>query len=87
MKTNSAAVVVNGGNLVRMGLVAVAMMFLQSVATAAQAPVSLGTPSNFVILAKSGISTVPPSAITGDIGVSPIDSTAITGFSLTLKSS
>ena len=70
-----------------MGLVAVAMMFLQSVATAAQAPVSLGTPSNFVILAKSGISTVPPSAITGDIGVSPIDSTAITGFSLTLKSS
>ena len=39
---------------------------------------------NFVILAKSGISTVPPSAITGNIGVSPINSTAITGFALSL---
>jgi hypothetical protein len=50
-------------------------------ARAAQAPVNLGTAGNFVILAKSGISTVPSSAVTGDIGVSPIDSTAITGFS------
>jgi hypothetical protein len=63
------------------------MMFLQSVATAAQAPVDLGTAGNFVILAKSGISAVPPAAITGDIGVSPISSTAITGFSLILDSS
>jgi hypothetical protein len=45
--------------------------------------VNLGTAGNFVILAQSGISTVPNSAIGGDIGVSPIDSTAITGFSLT----
>jgi hypothetical protein len=52
--------------------------------TAAQTPVSLGTDGNFVILAKSGISTGPSSAITGDIGVSPIESTAITGFSLML---
>jgi len=37
-----------------------------------------------VILAKSGISTVTTSAVTGNIGVSPIDSTMITGFSLTL---
>ena len=35
-----------------------------------------------MILAKSGISTVPPSAVTGNLGVSPIDATAITGFSL-----
>lgn len=42
--------------------------------------VNLGTAGNFVILAKSGIDTVPTSAITGDIGVSPIDSTAFTGF-------
>ena len=47
-------------------------------------PVSLGTAGNFVILAKSGISTVPTSVVTGDIGVSPIESTAITGFSLSL---
>ena len=53
-------------------------------AMAAQIPVNLGTAGNFVILAKSGISTVPTSAITGDIGVSPIDSTAITGFALSL---
>ena len=50
-------------------------------------PVNLRTAGNFVILAKSGISTVPTSAITGNLGVSPIDSTAITGFSLIADSS
>lgn len=53
-------------------------------AAAGPAPVTLGTAGNFVILAKSGVDTVPTSAVTGDIGVSPIDSTAITGFSLVL---
>lgn len=48
------------------------------------APVKLGTASQYVILAKTGISSVPGSVITGNIGVSPIDSTAITGFSLIL---
>jgi hypothetical protein len=47
-------------------------------------PIGLGTAGNLVILAKSGISTVPGSSVTGDMGVSPIDSTAITGFSLIL---
>ena len=46
------------------------------------APVDLGTAGDYVILAKTGVSTVPTSAITGDIGVSPIAATAITGFSL-----
>jgi hypothetical protein len=55
-------------------------------AGAGQAPVNLGKAGNFAILAKTGISTVPPSAITGDIGVSPIDSTAVTGFSPLLDS-
>jgi len=45
--------------------------------------VDLGMSGTFVVLAKSGISSVPTSAITGDIGVSPIDATAITGFSMT----
>ncbi|MGA2864437.1 MAG: ice-binding family protein [Verrucomicrobiota bacterium] len=63
---------------------AVAVMLVRHQATAAQAPVNLGTAGNFVILAKSGISTVPTSAITGDIGVSPITSAAITGFALNL---
>ena len=34
-------------------------------------PVDLGTAAGFVVLAKSGISSVPASIITGDIGVSP----------------
>lgn len=46
-------------------------------------PVSLGMAGDFAILAKSGISTVPTSAVTGDIGVSPAAATFITGFSLT----
>ncbi|MDO8537288.1 MAG: ice-binding family protein [archaeon] len=49
--------------------------------------VDLGTAGNFVILAKSGISTTGTTLIVGDIGVSPIDSTAITGFDLTMDSS
>jgi Ice-binding-like len=67
------------------GLVLVATgMCLCRVATAVQTKINLGTAGNFVILAKSGISTIPTSAVTGDIGVSPIDSTAITGFALNL---
>jgi hypothetical protein len=62
---------------------AVAVTFLHYDATAARAPVHLGAAGNFAILAKSGISSVPASAVTGDIGVSPIDATGITGFSLT----
>ncbi|MET3129821.1 hypothetical protein AAKU55_000062 [Oxalobacteraceae bacterium GrIS 1.11] len=49
----------------------------------AQAPVDLGSAGNFVILSKTGISTVPNSVLTGDIGVSPIAHVAITGFSET----
>lgn len=45
--------------------------------------VSLGTAGNFVLLAKTAISTVPSSAITGDVGISPSAETYITGFNLT----
>lgn len=45
-------------------------------------PVDLGTAGNYVILAKSGISTVPTSALTGNLGISPASATSITGFSL-----
>jgi len=56
-----------------------------SVAAAAlgPAPVRLGTAGNFAILAKTAISTVPASVITGDIGVSPAAETYLTGFSQT----
>lgn len=53
-------------------------------APAPQAPVNLGHAGYFRILAKSGISTTGVTAIQGNIGVSPIDSTAITGFGLVL---
>ena len=46
-------------------------------------PVDLGAAGDFAILAKSGISVVPPSAVTGDLGLSPAAATFITGFSLT----
>lgn len=44
--------------------------------------VDLGTAGTFAILSKSGISTIPTSSITGNIGVSPIAAIGITGFSL-----
>jgi hypothetical protein len=49
-------------------------------------PVGLGSCSNYVILAKTGISTSPISAITGDIAVSPAAESYLTGFSLTRDS-
>ena len=52
-------------------------------AGAGPAPVPLGTAANFAILAKTGISTVPASVITGDIGVSPAAESYMTGFSQT----
>ncbi len=49
--------------------------------------VDLGTAGNFAILAKSGISATGVTTINGNIGVSPIDATAITGFGLIMDSS
>lgn len=45
--------------------------------------VNLGTAEDFVLLAKTAISTVPASDITGDVGVSPAATSFITGFNLT----
>jgi len=45
--------------------------------------VNLGTAGNYVLLAKTAISTVPASVITGDVGISPAAATFITGFNLT----
>ena len=51
------------------------------------APVGLGTAANYTILAKTAISTVPQSMITGHIAVSPAAGSFITGFALTLDAS
>ncbi len=61
--------------------------FTTTTALATDEPVDLGSAGNFALLAKSGISTVPTSMITGDVGVSPIDATALTGFSLSADAS
>jgi len=43
-------------------------------------PVNLGTAGDFMILSKSGITNVPTSVITGNVGTSPITGGAITGL-------
>src|SRR5688572_13163801 len=65
---------------------AVAMILVHQEATAAHAPVALGSANSFVILAKTGISTTGTTSVGGDMGVSPIDSTGITGFGLIMDS-
>ena len=52
-------------------------------AAAGLAAVSLGAAGNYAILAKTAITNVPTSVITGDLGLSPAATTFITGFSLT----
>lgn len=46
------------------------------------AAVPLGTAANYAILAKTGVSSVPGSVVTGNIGVSPTARTGLTGWSL-----
>jgi hypothetical protein len=48
--------------------------------------VDLGTAGGYAVLAKTGISSVPTSKITGSIGVSPAAASYITGFGLTADS-
>lgn len=48
-------------------------------------PISLGKSIDFTILTKTGITTTGVTAITGNIGSSPITSTGITGFGLIMS--
>jgi hypothetical protein len=47
------------------------------------APVNLGAAGNYLILAKTAISNIATSAITGDLGLSPAATSFVTGFSIT----
>lgn len=58
-----------------------------NVFAAGPATVNLGSAGNFVILAKTGISTTGTTSIIGDIGVSPAEATYVTGFGLILPAS
>ena len=57
--------------------------FTTAAAGIGPAPLNLRTAANYVILAKSAISTVPSSVITGDVGLSPAAESYMTGFSQT----
>ena len=65
-------------------LAAAKVWSFRTVVTSATGPaaVNLGTAVNYVILAKSGVSTTGATSVVGDIGVSPILATGITGFTL-----
>jgi hypothetical protein len=56
---------------------ALAALFAATASAAGPAPINLGTAGNFVILSESGITDVPGSIITGNIGASPISGSAI----------
>ena len=64
-------------------IVTAGFAIVQTAAAAGPAPVNLGTAGNYVILAKTGISTTGTTSIVGDIGVSPAAASYITGFGLT----
>lgn len=61
------------------GTIAISLL-ASAISAQAQAPgpvqVNLGTAGNFVILTKTGITDVPTSKVTGDVGTSPISGTA-----------
>ena len=50
-------------------------------------PVELASASNYAILAKTGISTVPNSNVYGDVAVSPLAGAAMTGFAMVMDPS
>ena len=50
-------------------------------------PVNLLSAANYVILAKSAITTIPGSAITGNLGISPAAASDMEGFSLSADAS
>jgi hypothetical protein len=58
-----------------------------TVTSAAEKIIPLGVACEFAVLAKAGVTNVPTSNIIGDIGVSPIAATALTGFALELDAS
>src|SRR5450759_3378425 len=51
--------------------------------SSAMAVVNIGSAGNYVILAKTKISNIPTSAITGDLGLSPAATSYITGLPIT----
>ncbi|MFA6541667.1 MAG: ice-binding family protein [Bacteroidota bacterium] len=67
----------------------VAALIIPSVVFSQSSPatVDLGSAANFVIMAKTGISTTGVTSVTGDLGISPTAATYVTGFGLIMDPS
>jgi hypothetical protein len=71
--------------LVGMAILSI-FVFATGATAAGPAPVNLRTAGNFVLLTKTGVTTTGTTAIVGDMGVSPITATSMTGFGLIANS-
>ena len=82
--TYTASISTGAKNVAGVGLGAAYSWNFTTVATAVNGPaiVNLGTAGNFVILAKSGVSTTGTTAVVGDVGLSPAAATFLTGFAI-----
>jgi hypothetical protein len=63
-------------------LVLSAFIFATGASAAGPSPVNLRTAGSFAILTETGITTTGTTTVVGDMGVSPIAATAMTGFGL-----
>jgi len=64
------------------GAILTVALMVHAVAFSQSSAVNLGTAGNYVILAKTGITTTGATAVTGDLGISPGAASLITGFGL-----
>ncbi len=83
--TSFTATISTGAKDIAGGALAAAKTWsFTTVATSPTGPaaVDLGTAANYVILAKSAISTTGATAVVGDVGLSPAAASFITGFAL-----
>lgn len=79
---NSKKTLINSGCFLGTALMIALVIPTIGISQTSPAPVNLGASSNYVILAKSGISNTGATSIIGNIGVSPNNATSITGFGL-----
>ena len=64
------------------GFLALALFLSPAIYAAGPTAVNLRSSDSFAILSQSGVTTTGTTFIVGDVGVSPIASTAVTGFGL-----
>ncbi|MDF1516783.1 MAG: ice-binding family protein [Lutibacter sp.] len=79
---NPLTVLMNGNKNITANFILIATS-----AECATPAVDLGMAGNYAILAESAISTTGVTSVTGDMGISPLSASFITGFGLTLHSS